>query len=271
MILYLIWKNSQLGFVFVWFSFFSGFSGQNPMNEYLYQVYNTFPTGFPIFAYVLFDTDILPIFLEKFTHLYSITNGSKFKPKDLTYLEEQRKKRARAIHFEGGGAFNINRVAVMIGESIIISLCISIPILLCFAESTAWTEGGESWGIMICGATFWLSLVWNANVRLFLEYAVWTRWHYLSQGISFISVPIIFSILNSSSAWSLSGVDFYTLVPYFLSIQAWWFMIALGFLGPLVPLFMIKLTQWLFFTEELFPYQMQTKNIRKTQPICADF
>jgi len=271
MILYLIWKNSQLGFVFVWFSFFSGFSGQNPMNEYLYQIYNTFPTGFPIFAFVLFDTDILPSFLDKFTHLYSITNGSKYKPRDLEFLEEQRKRRAKAVHFEGGGAFNINRVVAMIAESIVISLCISIPILACFAESTSWTEQGHSWGIMICGAMFWLSLVWNANVRLFLEYFVWTRWHYLSQGISLFSVPIVFMILNSSSMWSLSGVDFYTLVPYFLASSTWWIVLVLSMLGPLVPLLAFNLIQGLFFPEELFPYQLETKNIRQKQPLCADF
>merc|ERR1712072_775879 len=120
------------------------------MNETLYQIYNTFPTGLPIFAYVLYDHDILPKLLQEFPSIYPTTNGHKFEPRDLQSLSIVKEKRSGMVNFDGGASMNLSLLLILISKSIVISISFMFTLYWLWADGVSFDSDGHSWGIIFC-------------------------------------------------------------------------------------------------------------------------
>jgi len=255
MILYLLWKNSMFTFLFLWFATFSGFSGTNPMLDYIYQIFNTFPTGFPIFAYVLYDYDIKGKILYTFPILYGITNGHNNETRDLKSLEQVRDKRAGMFNFDAGTGMNVYQYLKLTAEAFVQSVLFMMILYCCWQDAKGYDNDGHSWGIMICGSVIWIVCTVLANVRMIIVYSTISKYHIIALTISLFSSILAYIVFDTTTSFRLSGVDWYGLVSYFIQTPYWWYIFILTCSTPILISLITVTTFGLFGNDELFPYK----------------
>jgi len=272
MILFLLWKNTMFTFTWIYFANGSGWGCTMPMLDWLYTLYNTFPTGFPIFVYVLVDYDILYPLLQYFPSLYPLTNGHIYEKRDLKSLSEVRERREKMLTFDGGSFMNFGLLFRLTCEAVIISSILMISLILIFKESIGFNSQGHSWGLMIFGSTLWTTCVIVGNARIVIIWQNWTKYHIYTLIVSFLAVVFFFSLFGFADInfFKVSGQDWMNLVSYFLVQPMWWFTVILCSCTSIILMLFLQVMKGLIFENELVPYIIHSQNM-KNQFKTSDF
>jgi len=263
MILYLFWKNAMICFINLYISMFAGFSGQLPYHWLLYQIYNTFPTGILIFAYVLFDVDISPDILEAFPLIYGETNGNSDSPKDLKTLEINQQIRSKLIHFQGGKLFNFGGIVRKIVESAVHSACIIFPVQYIIQESKGVDTDGHSVGFFYATTFWWPSMVFISNTTLALTCEGWSHYHSLTLMLSIGTSLLAMIITDISDSWGLGGFTYYNLLNFCVNNPLWWYVLIMAWGSALLVTLIPQTYQTFFIPDKTIIYKIATKKTRE--------
>eukprot|EP00002_Diphylleia_rotans_P002255 TRINITY_DN1142_c0_g1_i3.p1 TRINITY_DN1142_c0_g1~~TRINITY_DN1142_c0_g1_i3.p1 ORF type:complete len:1128 (-),score=228.66 TRINITY_DN1142_c0_g1_i3:381-3764(-) len=170
---YSFYKNICFTLSSLWFSIYTGFSGQTLLDSFYIAVFNVFFTSLPIMAIAVFDRDIPKSQMSKFPQLY-------------TYRQK----------FE---RFDLKSFWLWIFDGFIHSLlCFFFPLLV-FYNRTSTLENGIGGGdsLWALGTTSYTCIILMVNLKVAFMNSTWTGWNWFFNIASVVSWFVFVLIYHS--------------------------------------------------------------------------
>eukprot|EP00002_Diphylleia_rotans_P017046 TRINITY_DN3306_c0_g2_i2.p1 TRINITY_DN3306_c0_g2~~TRINITY_DN3306_c0_g2_i2.p1 ORF type:complete len:1090 (-),score=226.20 TRINITY_DN3306_c0_g2_i2:575-3844(-) len=217
---YSFYKNICFTLSSLWFSMYTGFSGQTLLDSFYIAVFNVFFTSLPIMGLAVFDRDVSKRDLEMHPQLFSYRQAT--------------------------DRFDMRSFWIWIFDGFIHSLiCFFFPFLVFYNTTSTFSDGlsgGD--GLWALGTTSYTCIILTVNLKIAFMTNTWTGWNWFftvgSVAIWFIFVAIYHSI-NVVALAELYGV-FSALA----SMPAFWLTIfAAPILGCMVDFALSSGQKWL--------------------------
>ena len=238
LISYIFYKTSLMCFAVFWFGIFSGFSGQNLVMEWAYQLYNVLFTSLPILIFAVFDRDIHPEVLEQHPDIYRLSSSAR-------------------------GAWLNTRIfwTKWMTLSFVHSLIIFFLPYSLYYYSVSVESGGQSQGMWELGVLIYTSVVLITNLRLALLFRSWSWLHHMALWGSILVYFGVMLIFNLSSVFGTAGGDYYGSIERLFRTGSFWVTLLITVATALY--FDIVIEAWDRFKENR--HQAQRYNILRRQ------
>ena len=209
LICYIFYKTTLMCFCVFWFGIFSGFSGQNLVMEWAYQLYNVIFTALPVLIFAVFDKDLPAEVLEQHPDIYRISSSP-------------------FGHFFNARIFWSKWMLQSFIHSLIIFF---FPYAVYQSHSVEPT--GQSQGMWEMGIVLYTCVVLTTNLKLALLFRSWTWLHHLSLWGSILVYFGAMLVLNLSSIFGTAGGDYYGSVSRLLRTPSYWVTVLITVISAL--------------------------------------
>lgn len=183
MVVYIYYKGVMLVLMMVYFGFFSGFSGQMMILDFVYQLHNMAYTALPYCVFAVFDKDLSTKTLNAFPEIYAKERGPKG-PISLTF------------------SVFLQWMLMAISQSLLMFF------IAWYSFETPQDSSGQAFGVWARGATVYSCLIVVSNVQLMVRFYSWTWIHWFVVVLTFIFFVGSVAIFSTSSMWALQGIDY---------------------------------------------------------------
>jgi len=270
MVFYLIYKNVIHMFNFFWFAFYSGFSGQTLYLEWVWQMWNTMFTAFPIFMYVLVDNDLAESVLLGCPNCYPLTNGNADKP-TLHLLDPEERTEWNILgatidfNLDAGSLFNYKLFFGWVLAALCQSAFAMHVLFQSFGDAASFQPDGKSWGFMEVSIVIMTSYVILINVTILLKYSHLTFWHNFFMFGTMLSFVMYMVVINSGAIGFLSttaGHDWRGIILHLWGSSFFWLLVFLIVTITLAINQLPLLIQSLFFPSKLHRFLQYTTDNR---------
>jgi len=266
LVFYAFYKNMIHIFSFFFFAFYSGFSAQPLYLEWVWQMWNTFFTAFPIFIYVLCDRDVSDEVLLSRPETYSITNGNVDKAAlQLSIPIESPWWRFvnDVVDLDAGALFNWRLFRNWVLECILQAAFVLNVIIFAHGSATSFVTDGKTWGLQEASLAIFTSYFILLNFILCFKYSHWTFFHTLFMSITFIGYFMFLSFVNGGTWNYMAGYDWQGMVSYLYGKNVFWALVYLCVCVTSYTSQIPMLIKGLFFTSKLQKYQIFTSKQRR--------
>jgi len=269
LVFYSFYKNMIHILSFFFFAFYSGFSAQPLYLEWVWQMWNTCFTAFPIFVYALVDRDVSDDVLLARTETYSITNGNDSKP-PLTLAPKIQSTFwqfiNKTVDLDAGRLFNWWLFRNWVGECFLQAAFVLNVIISSFGSATSFVPEGKTWGLMAAAVSIFTTYWMLMTSIMALKYSHWTFYHILFMSLTVLGFfSFVLWVDAGIGFYYMAGFDWRGLVTYLFGNSFFWAIVYLCICVTQYTSQIPALIRALFYTSRLRKYQSYT---RQTRSFC---